>query len=121
MSTAWASNVHYRDRATSDPPNNTLQRFPSSGVVVWAAIQPAIGWPPGGRRITIHSSLTDAYRFACCEAAYIDGGEWELYGFGPRRAYSVLIRIYWGSPPTRAMKRQAVRALRTLRLPQARS
>jgi len=120
MSTAWASNVRYHDRATSDPPNNTLQHFPSSGVVVWGAIQTG-GWPPGGRRISVDYSLADAYRFPCCEAAYIGGGEWELYGFGPRRAYSVLVRIYWGSPPTPRMRRAATRAIHALRLPAARS
>jgi hypothetical protein len=62
MSTAWASNVRYHDRATSDPPNYTLQHFPASGVVVWGAIQTG-GWPPGGRRISVHYSLADPYRF----------------------------------------------------------
>lgn len=119
ISTAWAANVVYRDRATSDPPNKTLQRFASSGVVVWAAIEPVSGWPAGGRRVSAHYSLADAYRFPCCEAAYIGGGEWELYGLGPSRAYSVLIRIYWGSPPTVRMKQEAVRAIHALRFPRA--
>ena len=120
MSTAWAANVRYRDRATSDPPNRTLQHLRPAGVVVWATIQPkAAGWP-NHRRFSPRLSLSDAYHFACCEAVSIGGGEWELYGFGPKRAYTVLVRVYWGSPPTRTMKAQATRALRALRLPRAR-
>ena len=38
-SSAWiARNVRYRDRATDDPPNKTLQDLPSRGVIVWAVI-----------------------------------------------------------------------------------
>jgi hypothetical protein len=48
------------------------------------------------------------------------GGSWEMYGFGPRRAYSVVVDVYWGSSPTKAMKREAQRAIATLRLPPAR-
>jgi hypothetical protein len=121
MSTAWAANVRYRDRATSDPPNATLQQLPSTGIVVWASIQSPTAWPPDHRRVSVHYSLADAYRFACCEAAGVRGGEWELYGFGPKRAYSVLVRIYWGSRPTSVMKAEAERAIHTLRLPLARS
>jgi hypothetical protein len=120
-STAWAANVRYRDNAKSDPPNATLRHLPAEGVVVWASIQGCdAGWPPGHRRVSARYSLASAYRFACCEAEAIAGGEWELYGFGPKHGYSVLVRIYWGSPPTRAMKAEAARALHALRLPQAR-
>jgi hypothetical protein len=65
--------------------------------------------------------LADAYKFACCEGAHVPGGEWELRGWGPKRAYTVLIRIYFGSRPSRAMKMKAQRALDRLRLPHARS
>ena len=120
MSTAWAANVRYRDSATSAPPNATLRHLPPRGIVVWASIQlPTEAWPPDHRRLSVHYSLVNAYRLACCEAAGIGGGEWELYGFGPRRAYTVLVRVYWGSPPTEAMKAEAERALHTLRLPRA--
>ena len=37
--------------------------------------------------------LTAAKRFDCCEAAPVAGGEWELTGAGPGRAYSVIVRI----------------------------
>jgi hypothetical protein len=91
--------------------------------VVWASIQTTCNtpWPGGGRRVSAHYSLADAYHFPCCEGAGTGGGEWELYGFGPKRAYSVLIRIYWGSPPTKAMKAEAATALHSLRLPAVRS
>ncbi len=45
--------------------------------------------------------------------------EWELYGWGPRHRYSVLVRIYFGSTPTKTMKAQAQRTLDGLRLPAA--
>jgi hypothetical protein len=119
-STAWTANFKYRDRATADPPNATLRRIPLDGIVVWVSIQPPLGWPPDVRRTSKRLSLADAYRFRCCEGADVRGGEWEIYGWGPRRAYSVLVRIYFGSAPTRAVKAQAQRALDRLRLPRAR-
>jgi hypothetical protein len=65
-------------------------------------------------------SVAKAYRFRCCEGADVPGGEWDLYGWGPQHAYSVLVRIYFGSAPTQAMKAQAQRAVGRLRLPVAR-
>ena len=116
MSTAWAANVRYRDPATSDPPNNTLRRLAPTGVVVWAIIQPSMPGQPD-RRVSAHYNLADAYHFPCCDGEGVRGGSWELYGFSPKHAYSVLIRIYWGSPPTTAMKAEATRAIHALRLP----
>jgi hypothetical protein len=88
--------------------------------VVWASIQPPSGWPPGHRRTSTSLSLADAYRFACCEGAGIAGGEWELCGWGPRRSYSVLVRVYFGSRPSRAMRAQAQGVLDELILPRPR-
>jgi hypothetical protein len=120
MSTAWAANVRYRDTATADPPNRTLTRMPRRGIVIWASIAPPDYWRPTGRRVSTRRTLAHAYRFACCEAAWIAGGEWEIYLFGPRRAYSVIVRVYWGSPPTRTMRAGAEGMLRRLHLPPAR-
>jgi hypothetical protein len=123
MSTAWAANVPYRDPATSDPPNQTLQHLPTGGVVIWAMIQPSMAGtlPPDHRRISAHYALADAYHFPCCDGVGVRGGSWELYGFGPKHTYSVIVRIYWGSPPTKTMKAEAQRALDTMRLPRASS
>lgn len=120
-STAWAGNIAYRDRATADPPNATLRHLRPRGIVVWVSIQPPAGWPPGHRRTSTHLALADAYRFACCEGAEVPGGEWELYGWGPRHSYSVLVRVYFGSRPSRTMRADAQRALDALILPRARS
>jgi hypothetical protein len=119
FSAAWAGNVRCSDCATSDPPNATLRHLPRRGIIVRASIQPPdpTGWPPKGRRLTKSYALKDAYHFACCEAARNIGGEWELYGFGPKHAYSVIVRVYWGSKPTRAMRAAAQRAIGTMRLP----
>jgi hypothetical protein len=121
FSIAWAANVRYRERATADPPNTTLQHLPRDGIVIWTMIQPATGWPPAGRRVTaLYYSLVHPYRFPCCEATRVPGGEWEFYAYGPQRTYALLIRIYWGSKPTAAMMLDAKRVLRSLRLPRPR-
>jgi hypothetical protein len=118
-STAWAANVRYRDSATADPPRRTLARIPRKGIVVWASIQPPLMWPPDGRRTSRHLAIADAYRFQCCDGGDVVVSEWELYGWGPRHRYSVLVRIYFGSTPTKTMKAQAQRTLDGLRLPAA--
>lgn len=116
-STAWiARGVHYRDEPTADPPNKTLERLPRRAVIVWAVIYNPV---PSGQT-PIRLMLSPAKRFGCCEAAPVAGGEWELAGAGPDRAYSVIVRIYFGSPPTSAMRAQAQRALDQLALPSAR-
>jgi hypothetical protein len=74
---------------------------------------------PLGRRLAKSYALQQAYRFPCCEAVPI-GGNWEMYGVGPRRAYSVIVDVYWGSRPTNATRAAAQRAIETLRLPRAR-
>lgn len=122
-SVAWAANVRCVDCATADPPNVTLGRLPRTGIVVRARIDPVDGrrWPPGGRRLSPRLSLADAYRFRCCETGRLAGGEWELYALGPRGGYRVLVRVYWGSGPTKAMVAAARHAIRTLRLPAVRA
>jgi hypothetical protein len=121
VSTAWASTVPCSDCGTSAPPNKTLKSLPRHGVIVTANIRPAGQemWPPDGRRASSRYSVSTAYRFACCEARGI-GGVSEMYGFGPGRKYTVLVRVYWGSPPNKAMRRAAQHAIRTLHLPQPR-
>jgi hypothetical protein len=120
-SVAWASNARCGDCATSNPPNATLRSLRRRGVIVRVSIQPPDprGWPPTGRRLSRSYSLKDAYRFRCCEAVRV-GDVWELYGFDPKHTYSVIIDVYWGSTPSKAMRLAAQRAISTLRLPAAR-
>jgi hypothetical protein len=121
VATAWAATVRCSDCGKSDPPNKTLKRLPSHGVIVTASIR-APGqqlWPPVGRRLTANYAVSGAYRFPCCEAVGI-GGISEMYGYGPGRAYAVLVRVYWGSPPDKSMRLAAQRAIRALHLPPAR-
>ena len=116
-SAAWiASGVRYRDDPTADPPNKTLQHLPKRAVIVWAVIYN----PAASGQKLVRLKLSAAKRFDCCEAARVAGGEWELAGTGPGRVYSVIVRIYFGSRPTRAMRAQAQRALNQLELPSAR-
>jgi hypothetical protein len=114
QSTAWmATGVHYRDRPTADPPTRTLSRLPRHGVVVFAVIYQS------GRTTEreIDLRLDHAKRYPCCDGTYVAGGEYELDGAGPAAAYSVIVRVYFGSPPTRSMRAQAQRALSHLELP----
>ncbi len=61
--------------------------------------------------------LDRARRYPCCDGTYVAGGEYALAGAGPAAAYSVIVRVYFGSPPTRALRAQAQRALERLELP----
>jgi hypothetical protein len=113
-STAWmARNVRYRSPATEDPPNGTLAHLPRNGVIVWAVIFQ--GWPRGQKPIQL--DLRRARHLPCCEGESVAGGVSELTGAGPHRAYSVIVRVYFGSPPTRALRAQAQHALDRLQLP----
>jgi hypothetical protein len=113
-STAWmAKGVGYRDRPTADPPNATLSRLPRRGIVVFAAVYQSVG--NTARRVGL--DLARARRYPCCDGTYVAGGEYELAGAGPEAAYSVIVRVYFGSPPTRSMRAQAQRALDRLELP----
>ena len=116
-SSAWtALHVRYSDPSTADPPNRTLAHLPRDAVIVWAVIyEPA---ERGQKRLRL--ALAQAKRFVCCEAAYVAGGEYELTGLGPGSAYSVIVRIYFGSRPTRALRAEAQHALDRLRLPSPR-
>jgi hypothetical protein len=69
----------------------------------------------GQRRLRL--DLDRAKRFDCCEGAYVAGGEYELSGAGPGGVYSAIVRIYFGSPPTQAMRAAAQCALERLQLP----
>jgi hypothetical protein len=113
-STAWAARgVHYRDRPTADPPVATLARLPRQGIVVFAVIYESAR--PGARQIALR--LDRATRFPCCDGTSVAGGEYGLAGAGPGAAYSVIVRVYFGSPPNRLMRTQAQRALEHLELP----
>ena len=116
-SSAWiARNVRYRDYAAADPPNKTLAHLPRTGVIVWAVISTSA--ENGAKPIQLE--LNEAKRFACCEGAYVAGGEYELTGSGPGRGYYVIVRIYFGQRPTAALRAEAQRALDRLALPSLR-
>jgi hypothetical protein len=108
-----ASNVRYRDNAAADPPNKTLAHLPRTGVIVWAVIFQSHYVPP----TPINLDLRTARRLPCCEGARVVGGVWELTGSGPHRAYSIIVRVFFGSRPTSARRVAAQRALDQLRLP----
>jgi hypothetical protein len=116
-SAAWiARNVRYQSPATEDPPNTTLRHVRRNSVIVWAVILQGV--QRGQERIRL--DLRHAKHFACCEGEYVPGGSYEMTGTGPRGAYSVIIRIYFGAPATRALRVQAQRALNRLQLPPGR-
>jgi hypothetical protein len=108
-----ARGVRYRDRRTADPPTATLSRFPRGGILVFAVIYQSAYTPH--RRVSLQ--LARARRYPCCDGTYVAGGEYALAGAGPGAAYSVIVRVYFASPPTRSMRAQAQRALDRLELP----
>ena len=116
MSTAWiARGVTYRDAATADPPNVTLAHLSKKAVIVWAVIT-----GPASKEQPIRLSLAAAKHVPCCDAVGIVGGTDELHGSARRGAYSVIVRIYYGSVPTTAMRAAAAKALARLELPPVR-
>jgi hypothetical protein len=116
-STAWmAKGVRYRDRPKADPPDATLSRLPRRGIVVFAVVYQSAQTTEG--RIVLR--LDHAKRYPCCDGTYVAGGEYALAGAGPAAAYSVIVRVYFGSPPTQTMRAQAQRALDQLELPRPR-
>jgi hypothetical protein len=113
-STAWmARGVRYRDVRTADPPEATLSRLPPGGILVFAVVYQTAG----DTRKRINLRLDHATRYPCCDGTYVAGGEYALGGAGPAAAYSVIVNVYFGSPPTRAMRAQAQRALNRVKLP----
>lgn len=113
-SAAWiAKGVRYTSPATADPPNATLAHLPANAVIVWAVIS-----NPFNNDRPLRLNLRYARHLACCDGPVaVVGGDDELTGYGPHRAYSVIIRIYYGSTPTAALRATAQRALRHLALP----
>jgi hypothetical protein len=117
-STAWATRgVRYVDRRTADPPSATLSRLPAHAIVVFATIYES-GRVTGDR---VRLRLARASRRACCDGTYVAGGQYALRGLGRGAAYSVVVRVYFGSAPTRAMRADAQRALDHLELPRPRA
>jgi hypothetical protein len=113
-SSAWiARNVRYRDKPTADPPNKTLEHLPPRGVIVWAVIFQSNSTP----QQPVKLDMSKAKHLPCCEGAYVAGGVDELTGAGPHRAYSVIVRVFFGSRPTKARRTGAQRALDRLELP----
>jgi hypothetical protein len=107
-STAWtARGVRYRDAPTADPPNRTLAQLPRNGIVVWAVLY--TDWNPNLKPIDLH--LRSARRLPCCELEPVVGGEYDLYGRGPRDGTAMIVRVYFGSQPTRGMRAAAQQAL----------
>jgi hypothetical protein len=117
QSNAWmARGVRFRDLPTADPPDATMSHLPPRGIVIFAVIYQS------GRKTQkpIQLRLSHATRYPCCDGTYVAGGEYGLSGRGPRRAYSVIVRIYFGSRPSLSMRTQAQRALDRLKLPSPR-
>jgi hypothetical protein len=116
-STAWmVRGVRYRDGPTADPPDATLTQLPRRGIVVFAVVYQSA--QRAERQIRLR--LADARRYPCCDGTHVAGGEYGLSGAGPAAAYSVIVRVYFGSSPTRSMRLQAQHALDRLELPSPR-
>ena len=93
-----------------------MSALPPRAILVFAVIYES--GRKTGRQIRLR--LDQATRYPCCDGTYVAGGEYALAGLGPAAAYSVIVRVYFGSPPTRSMRAQAQRALDHLKLPRPR-
>lgn len=114
--TAWITRgVRYRDRRTADPPDATMSHLPPRGILVFVVVYES--GRRTGRRIELR--LDRATRYRCCDGTYVAGGEYVLAGLGPEAAYSVIVRVYFGSRPTPSMRAEAQRALDRIELPRA--
>jgi hypothetical protein len=115
-SAAWTATaaVRYRNPPGEDPPNETIGRLRGNTVVVWAVIEPGSQYGPAPVRL----DLRRARRNACCEGA-TPGYPYDLELAGPVRSrrYFLIVRIFFGSRPTPALRALAQRALDRLRLP----
>jgi hypothetical protein len=111
-----ARGVRYRDGPTADPPDATLSHLPPHGILVFAVVYES--GQNTGRPIALRFGR--ATRYPCCDGTYVAGGDYVLAGVGPGAAYSVIVRVYFGSLPTRSMRAQAQRALDHLKLPSPR-
>lgn len=120
-STAWTATagVRYRDPASSDPPNRTLAHLPRNAIVVYGVIWPTGRFRPGTKAGRL--DLRRARHLACCEGAFVASGDWEVAARGPADAYTVVVRVFFGSrhgeAPTSARRALAQRAIDALRLP----
>ena len=116
-STAWmVRGTRYRDRTTADPPEATFSQLPRHAIVVFAVIYEAAS--NAEKRIVLR--FDRARRYPCCDGTHVAGGEYVLAGAGPAAAYSVNVRVYFGSSPTPSMRAAAQRALNRLELPSPR-
>ncbi len=116
-SSAWMTfGVLYRDARTADPPDGTMSRLPPGGILVFAVIYES--GRAAGKRIDLR--LGRATHRSCCDGTYVAGGQDALAGLGPGAAYSVIVRVYYGSRPTPALRARAQRALDRLVLPRPR-
>jgi hypothetical protein len=108
--------TRYRDPPASDPPEATLSQLPRHAIVVFAVIYESARNTE--KRVVLR--FDRARRYPCCDGTHVAGGEYVLAGGGPAAAYSVNVRIYFGSPPTLSMRAVAQQALNHLELPSPR-
>ena len=111
-STAWTSNVRYRDPATADPSQPTIYKLAKNGVLVTAVIQ-----PPSGTTQPLSLDLRNARPFLCC------GGtprSFELVGLTRSHRYEAIIHVYFGATPNARLWAIAQQAVRRIELPRGR-
>lgn len=89
--------------------------MPRDGVVVWAAITPALS---GDSTKPLDLRLARFHQGLCCDGTpppYTR--QWDSAGRSADGSYDVIIRVYFGSMATPTMLASATRAIRALSLP----
>jgi hypothetical protein len=110
---AWISeNVAYRHNTDDQPSANTLAHLPAAAVIVWAEISSPVS--PAAPQF--QDTLSRATPISSGKAT-VAGGTYQLTGAGLNHTYSVVLRVYFGSRSTGAVRAEVRHAMEQLDLP----
>jgi hypothetical protein len=123
FATSWAATIPYADEWNALPPQETLERLPRDGIVIWVGLSRSNRFPPrleGDETFPAREppfSLDEFDRRPGWEGQIRDLPEYLLWGT-VRGQYNLDLRVYFGRPePTEAMLAEAQTTLDGLELP----
>jgi hypothetical protein len=123
FTTSWAATIPYADEWNALPPQETLERLPRDGIVIWVSLSRSNRFPPrlgGDETFPAREppfSLAEFERRPGWEGQVRDLPEYLLWGT-VRGQYNLDLRVYFGRPePTEAMLAEAQTMLDGLELP----
>jgi hypothetical protein len=123
LTTSWAATIAYADEWNALPPQETLERLPRDGIVIWVGLSRSNRFPPrpgGDETFPAREppfSLDEFERRPGWEGQVRDLPEYLLWGT-VRGQFNLDLRVYFGRPvPTEAMLAEAQAMLDGLELP----